>query len=71
MSSKLLVGVDVSNKELDYLFCEPSVRWNQLAEVPVEQIPNTSRSIDRFVSTLPPNVGVVFEPTGTYSDKLL
>ena len=59
-NTRPLVGVDVSMQTLDY--CMESSK--------VERIDNTQLAIRTWVTQLPSDVLVVFEPTGTYSDKL-
>lgn len=58
--SRSVVGVDVSMKTLDY--CLESGKSSQ--------IKNELSSIRAWIAQLPSQVLVVFEPTGTYSDKL-
>lgn len=56
-----IVAVDVSYKTLDYC----------MASAPkVKQMANTVPKITAWIEQLPKNSLVVFEPTGTYSDKL-
>ncbi|MEM7656106.1 MAG: IS110 family transposase [Bacteroidota bacterium] len=68
--SKLIVGIDVSKDELDYVLCEDSLSWDELIGQAVEKCPNTTEAIESFVSAQAPGTKFVFEPTGTYSDKL-
>ena len=71
MTPKLTIGVDVSKSKLDYLVAKQDMDWATLRKQPVKQLINEVESIADFLSQYCPTETLfVFEPTGSYSDKL-
>lgn len=67
----LTIGVDVSKSTLDLAVVAPTAKWSELRQAPVTQLSNTTASIMAWLSDLESaSIYVVFEATGTYSDKL-
>lgn len=73
MSSKLIIGLDVSNLTLDY--CEQPAKtlpWSAVRQLPVRRIENSAEAIITLGRTYSPgNCMFILEPTGSYSDKVL
>lgn len=72
MKSKLVVGIDVSKSFLDYSEVHAGTSKSAVFDSPVIHLPNTHTAIGEWVKKYDPNTTLfVFEPTGTYSDKLM
>lgn len=65
---KLVVGIDVSKSDLDFAdYCKPESKLTQQGA-----IANQEKKIEKFLKGYDPlTTLIVFEPTGSYSDKLL
>ena len=71
MQSKLVIGIDVSNKELDCAEGTSEMNVHQLRKAPVRKVVNEVGSVSEFLDEYrDQDPLVVFEATGTYSDKL-
>lgn len=71
MELKVIIGVDVSKSDLDYVAIPKDLSWESLQKTQVKKLENASSKIASFLSHYnPTETLVVFEPTGTYSDKL-
>lgn len=71
MEQKLIIGVDVSKLVLDFVEVSDARSWSQLSKCKAQQIPNTQDAIREWLLTYQGReIYVVFEATGTYSDKL-
>lgn len=72
MKSNLVIGIDVSKSTLDYLVLKGGVSWELVRKYAVKKLTNDVESIKAFLEEFDPNETLfVFEPTGTYSDKLM
>lgn len=71
MKRNLTIGVDVSKSSLDLVAGDANWKWSEIRVAPVERIPNTQAAIAMWLSRVTGGeIRVVFEATGTYSDKL-
>lgn len=71
MTYKLSIGIDVDKLSLNYVSYQGSQNWSSFRKQKVAQLPNTVNSIDQFLASYTPHDCLfVFEPTGSYSDKL-
>jgi len=69
MKTNLIVGIDVSKDTMD--FAEKSGLQTLSTFIEEGDFSNKKKSINKFLSQYDPkSVRIVFEPTGTYSDKL-
>lgn len=72
METNLIIGIDVSKSDLDYVTHDPSQSWSELSKTKVSRISNESSSILALLKGIDKSKTLfVFEPTGSYSDKLL
>lgn len=72
METNLIIGIDVSKSNLDYVTYDTSQSWSRLSKAKVIRISNEIDSIVSLLAGLDKTKTLlVFEPTGSYSDKLL
>lgn len=71
MSNKLIIGIDVDKSYLSYAIVEGSASWEEMQGIKVKRISNEASSILSFLTKFSTQESLfVFEPTGSYSDKL-
>jgi transposase len=72
MEFKLIIGIDVSKSALDYSSITREITWPSLSKAVVKSLKNKVESIETFLKGIDADETLfVFEPTGTYSDKLM
>ena len=54
MKPKLIVGIDVSKSDLDYLSIDQGSNWLSLADFPVTKLSNAASTIREFLLNYPP-----------------
>jgi len=71
METNLIIGIDVSKSDLDYVEYHPEQSWSELSKMKVNRMSNQSSSILSYLKGIDKSRTLfVFEPTGSYSDKL-
>lgn len=72
METKVIIGLDVSKSHLDYVAIDATEKWEAVQRQEVSQLPNEVEAIRDWLARYDPTkCQIIFEPTGTYSDKLM